>query len=83
MSFEYADIPAELRETCATMHEALVEAAAEANEELMEKYLDEQTSDRGRIKEWLAPFARWRTRLCRYWVVRRSRIKAFRRCSMR
>ena len=47
MSFEYADIPADLQETCDEMREHLVEAAAEANEELMEKYLEggELTTD--------------------------------------
>ena len=53
MSFEYADIPEELRETCATMHEFLVETAAEANEELMEKYLDEQPLTEADIKNGL------------------------------
>src|SRR5690606_1857877 len=40
MSFKYEDIPAELVDTCAKMRETLVEAAAEANEELMDKYLE-------------------------------------------
>tara|TARA_B110001450_G_scaffold251558_1_gene271863 strand:+ start:2979 stop:5084 length:2106 start_codon:yes stop_codon:yes gene_type:complete len=53
MSFEYADIPIELRDTCATMHEFLVETAAEANEELMEKYLDEQPLTEADIKSGL------------------------------
>jgi elongation factor G len=41
MKFEYGEIPAELAETCAEWHEKMVEAAAEANEELMNKYLEE------------------------------------------
>ena len=41
MSFEYQDIPADLEDTCAEMREHMVEAAAEANEELMDKYLEE------------------------------------------
>ena len=41
MTFEYADIPADMADQCAEMREYLVEAAAEANEELMEKYLEE------------------------------------------
>jgi elongation factor G len=53
MSFEYAGIPEELREICATMHEFLVETAAEANEELMEKYLDEQPLTEADIKRGL------------------------------
>ncbi|MDB4493233.1 elongation factor G [Pseudomonadales bacterium] len=39
-TFEYEDIPADLQDVCAEMHEYLVEAAAEANDELMEKYLE-------------------------------------------
>ncbi|WP_226649376.1 elongation factor G [Microbulbifer variabilis] len=41
MTFEYADIPADMQDECDEMREYLVEAAAEANEELMEKYLEE------------------------------------------
>ena len=40
-TFEYEDIPAELADVCADMREYLVEAAAEANDELMEKYLED------------------------------------------
>ena len=40
MTFTYEDIPAELADTCAEMHEYLVESAAEASEEMMEKYLE-------------------------------------------
>jgi elongation factor G len=40
MKFEYADIPAELLDTCKEWREKLVEVAAEANEELMNKYLE-------------------------------------------
>src|SRR5690606_23271875 len=38
--FEYADIPAELVDTCNEWREKLVEAAAESSEELMDKYLE-------------------------------------------
>ncbi|MCK7598713.1 elongation factor G [Microbulbifer sp. CAU 1566] len=41
MTFEYGDIPADMQDECEEMREFLVEAAAEANEELMEKYLEE------------------------------------------
>ncbi|MGI9277589.1 MAG: elongation factor G [Endozoicomonas sp.] len=41
MSFNYEDIPADMAEICAEMREYMVEAAAEATEELMEKYLEE------------------------------------------
>jgi len=40
MKFEYADIPAELQAQCETWREKLIEAAAEASDELMEKYLE-------------------------------------------
>ena len=39
--FEYADIPADLQDTCDEWREHMVEAAAEASDELMEKYLEE------------------------------------------
>jgi elongation factor G len=38
--FEYIDVPAELQDTCSEWREKMVEAAAEANEDLMEKYLE-------------------------------------------
>jgi elongation factor G len=37
--FDYIDIPAELVETCNEWREKMIESAAEASEELMEKYL--------------------------------------------
>jgi elongation factor G len=40
MKFELRDIPAELADTAAEWREKLVESAAEANEELMNKYLE-------------------------------------------
>ena len=53
MSFEYADIPADLVDKAATMREYMVEAAAEATEELMTKYLDEGELSEEEIKEGL------------------------------
>ncbi|KEQ13986.1 elongation factor G [Endozoicomonas numazuensis] len=41
MTFKYEDIPADMADVCAEMHEYMVEAAAEASEELMDKYLEE------------------------------------------
>jgi elongation factor G len=41
MKFELAEIPAELVDTCKEWREKMLEAAAEANEELMDKYLEE------------------------------------------
>jgi elongation factor G len=40
MKFEMRDIPAELQDTCDEWREKMVEAAAEANEGLMNKYLE-------------------------------------------
>ncbi len=40
MKFDYRDIPADLADTCKEWREKMVEAAAEANEELMNKYLE-------------------------------------------
>ncbi len=40
MKFSYAEIPAELVETANEWREKMIESAAEANEELMNKYLD-------------------------------------------
>jgi elongation factor G len=40
LSFEYGSIPASMADECAKLHEGLVEAAAEASDELMEKYLE-------------------------------------------
>ena len=40
MRFEYRDIPANLLEQCKELREKAVEAAAEASEELMNKYLE-------------------------------------------
>jgi len=39
--FDLADIPSELADTCSEWREKMLEAAAEANEELMNKYLEE------------------------------------------
>jgi elongation factor G len=50
MTFDYADIPADLADECAQMHEHLVESAAEANEELMEKYLETEHLTEEEIK---------------------------------
>jgi elongation factor G len=50
MTFEYGDIPADLQDTCEEMREYIVEAAAEANDELMEKYLDDGELSEEEIK---------------------------------
>jgi elongation factor G len=50
MKFNYADIPAELLESSKEWREKMVEAAAEANEELMHKYLEGNALTEAEIK---------------------------------
>ncbi len=51
MTFNYADIPAEMLDDCEAMREQIVEAAAEANDELMDKYLEGETLSTEEIKQ--------------------------------
>ena len=60
MKFEYQDIPADLAETAQTWREQMVEAAAEASEELMNEYLENGDLSEERVKEGL----RQRTLAC-------------------
>ncbi|ACJ28763.1 Translation elongation factor G:Small GTP-binding protein domain protein [Shewanella piezotolerans WP3] len=53
MTFTYEDIPADLTDKAAEMREYLVESAAEASDELMEKYLEEGELSEVEIKEAL------------------------------
>ncbi|SER21668.1 translation elongation factor 2 (EF-2/EF-G) [Amphritea atlantica] len=53
MTYELYDIPAELQEQADTLREQLVEAAAEASEELMDKYLEEGDLSNEEIKAGL------------------------------
>ncbi|MDB5892657.1 MAG: translation elongation factor [Rhodoferax sp.] len=50
VKFEYQDIPAELAELAQTWHEKMVEAAAEANETLLDKYLNGGTLSEDEIR---------------------------------
>ena len=50
MKFEYGEIPADLVAICKEWREKMVEAAAEANEELMNKYLEEGDLTEAEIK---------------------------------
>tara|TARA_Y100000816_G_scaffold289950_1_gene277527 strand:- start:70 stop:2157 length:2088 start_codon:yes stop_codon:yes gene_type:complete len=52
-TFEYTDIPEDLQAKCKSLREELVEAAAEANEELMEKYLESADLSEDEIKRGL------------------------------
>jgi elongation factor G len=53
VTYEQADIPEELLGKAQTLHEQMVEAAAEANEALMEKYLSEGDLSADDIKQGL------------------------------
>ena len=53
MKFEYRDIPAELLDTCKEWREKMVEVAAEASEDLMNKYLEEGDLSEEEIKKAL------------------------------
>jgi len=60
MKFEYQDIPADLVDTANEWREQMVEAAAEANEDLMNEYLENGDLSEEKIKEGL----RLRTLAC-------------------
>ena len=53
MKFEEKEVPAELLEQCKKYREQMVEAAAEANEKLMEKYLGGEALTQDEIKSGL------------------------------
>jgi elongation factor G len=80
MTFEYEDVPADLVDEVAEMREFMMEAAAEATEELMEKYLEEGELSEEEIKQGI------RARTLANEIVpvmgaRRSRTRACRRYS--
>jgi elongation factor G len=51
MTFQYADVPEDMLDEVAEMREYLMEAAAEANDEYMEKYLEEGELSEDEIKK--------------------------------
>ena len=51
VTYDARDIPADLQSQCESMREQVVEAAAEANEELMEKYLEGGLLSEDEIRE--------------------------------
>ena len=53
MTFEYSAIPDDMLEDCQKMHEDLVEAAADATDELMEKCLEGDALTEAEIKQGL------------------------------
>ena len=60
MKFEYQEVPAELLETAQTWREQMIEAAAEASEDLMNEYLENGELSEEKIREGL----RLRTLAC-------------------
>lgn len=50
VTFEYEDIPADMVELANEWHQNLIESAAEASEELMEKYLGGEELTEAEIK---------------------------------
>ena len=51
MSFDYQEIPADMLDRCELMREYAVEAAAEANDSLMEHYLEQGELSEAQIRE--------------------------------
>ena len=51
MTFEYQDVPADMQDQIDEMREYMMEAAAEATEELMDKYLEEGELSEEEIKQ--------------------------------
>jgi elongation factor G len=52
-SFKYAEVPADMLEECKKWRENLVEAAAEANDDFMHKYLEGEQLSEAEIKQGL------------------------------
>lgn len=50
MTFQYGEVPAEMQDECLEMREFLLESAAEATDELMEKYLEGEELTEAEIK---------------------------------
>jgi len=50
-TFEYQDIPQDLKQICDELHTGIIEAAAEANDELMEQYLETENLSEEQIIE--------------------------------
>ena len=81
VTFKYGEIPADLVDVCAEYREKLVEAAAEASEELMNKYLEGEDADRGRNQGRPSARARSPAKSSRCCAAPPSRTRACRPCS--
>ena len=53
MTFEYAEIPSDMLDECEKFREQMIEAAAEANDDLMDRYLEEGELSNDEIKSGL------------------------------
>jgi len=62
MKFDYVDIPAELQDSATEWREKMVEAAAEASEDLMNKYLEEGELSEEEIKQAAPAYHRFGNR---------------------
>jgi elongation factor G len=69
ITFQYKDIRDDLKEECQKWRENMLESAAEANEDLMNKYLET-----GDLSE---------EDMCLCYAAQHLKIKVFKQCSMR
>jgi elongation factor G len=80
MKFEYRDIPPDMVEQCKEWREKMVEAAAEANDDLMHKYLETSELTIDEIKQGLRERS-IRTEICLMLCGSAFKNKGVRRCS--
>jgi len=80
MRFEYRDIPADMQAQCDEWRAKMIEVAAEANEELLNKYLESGALTETEIIKGLRERS-LRNEICITMCGSASRTKACRRCS--
>ena len=81
--YEVEEIPAELAEQAAEYREKLLETLAEADDEIMEKYLEERGASPSRSSRPRSVAPPWPTSSTRSCAARRSRTRACSPCSTR
>jgi len=81
IKFEYADIPDDLKDGCQKWHDNMVETAAEANEDLMNKYLETGELSEEEIKQALE-LEQFQMRLYQCYAVLLLKTRVFKLCSM-
>ena len=79
MKFDEVDIPDELKAKSDELHEQLIETAAEANEELMEEYLNNGELSESKLFK-VYDYKLYLMKLYLYHVVQHLRIKVFKQC---